>query len=149
MNALLFPLLIVLLGGFMYMTMRKQKKRMNEMQQMQESVGTGTRVALTSGLFGTVIDATSSEFVDVEIATGIVTRWNRQAIMRVIPTEDAAATYPGYVPAPVDDGFDTLDGELADTTDSDSVLGDPMTGDDTSSAEHTDEGSDEPSDSEK
>ncbi|MDS1113604.1 preprotein translocase subunit YajC [Gordonia westfalica] len=102
MDALLFPLLLALLAGFMFLSMRKQKKRAAEMQDMQNSVSTGTRIQLTSGLFGTVIDAASSDFVDVEIATGVVTRWNRLAIMRVIPTDEAAATYPGHT-APEDE----------------------------------------------
>ena len=93
----LFPVLLAMLAVFMFMSMRKQKKRMSEMQEMQDSVQTGTRIQLTSGLFGTVIDASSSDVIDVEIATGVVTRWNRLAVMRVILTEEAAATYPGYV----------------------------------------------------
>ena len=88
MDALLFPLLLALLAGFMFLSMRKQKKRVAEMQEMQSSVSTGTRIQLTSGLFGTVIDATSSDYVDVEIATGVVTRWNRLAIMRIVPTDE-------------------------------------------------------------
>ncbi|MEO9328594.1 preprotein translocase subunit YajC [Gordonia aurantiaca] len=102
MDALLFPLLLALLAGFMFLSMRKQKKRVAEMHEMQNSVTTGTRVQLSSGLFGTVIDASSSDYVDVEIATGIVTRWNRLAIMRVVPTDEAAGTYPGHT-APEDD----------------------------------------------
>lgn len=104
MESLFLPLLLVLMVGFMFFSMRKQKKRANEMQEMQNSVQTGTRIQLSSGLFGTVIDATSSDVVDVEIATGVVTRWNRLAVLRVLPTEEAAATYPGYVhPVQADD----------------------------------------------
>ncbi|MFE0747297.1 preprotein translocase subunit YajC [Gordonia sp. NPDC058843] len=110
MDALLFPLLLALLAGFMFLSMRKQKKRVAEMQEMQNSVSTGTRVQLTSGLFGTVIDATSPDVVDVEIATGVVTRWNRLAVMRVVPTDEAAATYAGHVaPEIVSDDYDDVD----------------------------------------
>ncbi|ACY21548.1 preprotein translocase, YajC subunit [Gordonia bronchialis DSM 43247] len=105
----LFPVLLAMLAVFMFMSMRKQKKRMSEMQEMQDSVQTGTRIQLTSGLFGTVIDASSSDVIDVEIATGVVTRWNRLAVMRVIPTEEAAATYPGYVAPETDDEDDDFD----------------------------------------
>ncbi|MFW0784908.1 preprotein translocase subunit YajC [Gordonia sp. CPCC 206044] len=95
MESLLFPLLLVLLAGFMYMSIRKQKKRMAEMQDMQNSVATGARVQLTSGMFATVVDGSSSDFVDLEIATGIVARFNRVAVVRVVPTDEAAETYPG------------------------------------------------------
>ncbi|MYR05745.1 preprotein translocase subunit YajC [Gordonia sp. SID5947] len=79
----------------MFLSIRKQKKRMSEMQDMQNSVATGARVQLTSGMFATVVDAGSGDFVDLEIATGVVTRFNRAAVVRVVPTEDAAETYPG------------------------------------------------------
>lgn len=102
----LFPILLVLLGGFMYMSIRKQKKRMAEVQNMQQSATTGARVQLTSGLYGTVIDS-NSDCVDVEIAPGVVTRWNKLAIREVVATDDAAATYPGA--ALVDD--DLVDDE--------------------------------------
>lgn len=127
MDALLFPLLLALLAGFMFLSMRKQKKRAAEMQDMQASVSTGTRIQLTSGLFGTVIDAASSDYVDVEIATGVVTRWNRLAIMRVIPTDEAAATYPGHT-APEADYTDYAD-------DSDSVSLDKPSSDDARDAD--------------
>ncbi|ATD70761.1 MULTISPECIES: preprotein translocase subunit YajC [Gordonia] len=121
MDALLFPLLLALLAGFMFLSMRKQKKRMAEMQDMQNSVSTGARIQLTSGLYGTVIDATSSDFVDVEIATGMVTRWNRLAIMRVIPTDEAAATYAGHTAPEVeyDDYADHSDSVSLDKPSSD------------------------------
>ncbi|MGV9671101.1 preprotein translocase subunit YajC [Gordonia sp. NPDC003504] len=120
-ESLFLPLLLVLMVGFMVFSMRKQKKRAAEMQDMQNSVQTGTRIQLSSGLFGTVIDATSSDYVDVEIATGLVTRWNRLAVMRVVPTDEAAATYPGYVPpfALEDDDDHDLDDAVADDTTSD------------------------------
>ncbi len=113
MESLFFPLILALLAVFMFLSMRKQKKRMAEQQEMQNSVQTGTRIQLTSGLYGTVIDATSSDFVDVEIATGLVTRWNRLAVMRVIPTEEAAATYPGALAAPTGDD-DAITGRIVD-----------------------------------
>ncbi len=96
MDTLLFPLLLALLAGFMFLSIRKQKKRMADMQEMQNSVATGARVQTTAGLFATVIDASSSDFVDLEIATGVIARFNKLAIVRVVPTEDAAETYPGH-----------------------------------------------------
>ncbi|GAA3715673.1 preprotein translocase subunit YajC [Gordonia hankookensis] len=95
MESLFFPLLLALLAGFMFLSIRKQKKRVSEMQDMQNSVATGARVQLTSGMFATVVEAGSGDFVDLEIATGVVTRFNRAAVVRVVPTEDAAETYPG------------------------------------------------------
>ena len=121
---LLFPLVLALMAGFMFISIRKQKKRMQEMQEMQGDVSVGTRLQLTSGLFGTVVDADNSDYVDVEIATGVVTRWNRLAIMRVVQTEDAAETYPG---APSVSHYDDLDD---DDDDDDFVTDDYLDEDD-------------------
>ncbi|MGC4935854.1 preprotein translocase subunit YajC [Gordonia sp. DT30] len=115
MQSLFIPLLLILMVGFMFFSMRKQKRRAAETQNMQNSVQTGTRIQLSSGLFGTVIDASSSDYLDVEIATGLVTRWNRLAIMRVIPTDEAAATYPGYTPPFSADEF-SADDHSSDTS---------------------------------
>ncbi|MDL9947544.1 preprotein translocase subunit YajC [Gordonia sp. ABSL11-1] len=95
MESLFFPLLLALLAGFMFLSIRKQKKRMSEMQEMQNSVATGARVQLTSGMFATVVDDSAADFVDLEISTGVVSRFNRLAVVRVVPTDEAAATYPG------------------------------------------------------
>ena len=118
---LLFPLLLALMAGFMFISIRKQKKRMQEMQEMQNDVAVGSRLQLTSGLFGTVVDADNSDYIDVEIATGVVTRWNRLAIMRVVQTEDAAETYPG---APSSSSY------LDDADDDDIITDDYMDEDD-------------------
>ncbi|GAC68834.1 preprotein translocase subunit YajC [Gordonia soli] len=128
MDALLFPLLLALLAGFMFLSIRKQKKRVAEQQQMQNSVTTGARVQLTSGLYGTVIDAAADDFVDVEIATGVVTRWNRLAIMKVVPTDEAGATYVGAVPSlpeSLDDDVDySADDEITPDVDTDAITPD-------------------------
>ncbi len=124
-STFLFPILLVLLGGFMYMSVRKQKKRAAEVQDMQNSVSTGARVQLTSGLFGTVIDA-NRDHVDVEIAPGVVTRWNKLAIREVVPTEDAAATYAGALLGDEDaDTESTLDTPDTPAVESDSTTDKP------------------------
>lgn len=91
---LLIPGMLVLMGVMLFMGTRKQKKQMAEMQAMQASVTTGTRVQLMSGLFGTVIDA-NDDFVDVEIAPGLVARWNKMAVRGVVAADEAADTYVG------------------------------------------------------
>ena len=90
---------------------------------MQSAVTTGARVQLTSGLFGTIIDGSNKDFVDVEIATGIVTRWNRLAIMRVVPVDEAADTYPGALAEPLDADDDAI--EPAAETDVDTTADRP------------------------
>lgn len=114
MDTLFVPLLFALLIVFMLFSMRKQKKRMAEIQEMQQAVATGARVQLTAGLFATVVDASSSDYVDLEIATGIVARFNRQAIVRVLPVDEAAQTYPGALDIPTEIIEDSTHDDVVD-----------------------------------
>jgi preprotein translocase subunit YajC len=80
LGGLLFPLLILLLFIPIFLSGRKQRRQMQTMQQLQSSLETGDVVTTTSGLRGTVVDASYEETVDLEIADGVVTTWLRQAV---------------------------------------------------------------------
>ncbi len=79
-GGLLFPLLILLLFIPIFLSGRKQRRQMQEMQQLQASLEVGDVVTTTSGLRGTVVDAEYEDTVDLEIADGVVTTWVRRAI---------------------------------------------------------------------
>jgi preprotein translocase YajC subunit len=72
----LFPVILLVLVGFMLLTARRQKKLQAQTQQMQDSLTIGDRVQTTSGVYGTVTGVDDG-VVDLELATGYVTRWNR------------------------------------------------------------------------
>lgn len=80
---LLFPLLIAALLIPMFLGIRRQKREMAKVTQLQDSVQVGDQVLTTSGLYGTV-EAVDEETVDLEISEGIVTRWSRAAIREII-----------------------------------------------------------------
>lgn len=79
MSAYLLPVLLVLLVGFMFFSTRKQKRTMQQQQDMQKSLSFGDRVMTTSGLYATVV-STSDDTVDLELSPGVVTTWLRQAV---------------------------------------------------------------------
>ncbi|MDO4911583.1 MAG: preprotein translocase subunit YajC [Corynebacterium sp.] len=89
--------LLVCVGVFaalMFFQMRRQQQRIKEIQQAQAGVGVGDKIVLTCGLHGEVIEAEDSTIV-VEIAAGVYTRWDRQAIMTVkAKAAEAAAEEP-------------------------------------------------------
>lgn len=91
---LLFPLLLVFLVGMMFLSVRRQKKAVAEAKTMQESLQVGVRVQTTSGVYGTVAGLAEGT-VDLEIADGCVSRWNRLAIREVVHSDDLADSYPG------------------------------------------------------
>ena len=80
LGGLLFPLLILLLFIPIFLSGRKQRRQMQTMQQLQASLETGDVVTTTSGLRGTVVDASYEDTVDLEIADDVVTTWMRVAV---------------------------------------------------------------------
>lgn len=78
--SLLFPLLILLLFIPIFLSGRRQRRQMAEMQRMQAALEVGDVVVTTSGLRGTIVDASYEETVDIEIADGVVTTWIRGAV---------------------------------------------------------------------
>ncbi|ANZ43024.1 preprotein translocase subunit YajC [Lentzea guizhouensis] len=80
LSSLMFPLLLVLLAVPLFLSARKQKRAMAEQQKLQNELAPGDKVMTTSGLYGTVADASHDTTIDIEISEGVVTRWLRAAI---------------------------------------------------------------------
>ena len=107
LGGLLFPLLILLLFIPIFLSGRKQRRQMQDMQQLQSSLQIGDVVTTTSGLRGTVVDAQYEDTVDLEIADNVVTTWMRAAIKEKVldagASEPADETTPGTDGASLDD----------------------------------------------
>ena len=69
---------------------RRQRRRMAEIQELQDSLRAGDRVVTTSGVHG-VVRGMSDELVDLEIAVGVNMTWERSAIIRKVDPTAAAA----------------------------------------------------------
>lgn len=108
LGGLLFPLLILLLFIPIFLSGRKQRRQMQDMQQLQSSLQVGDVVTTTSGLRGTVVDAQYEDTVDLEIADGVVTTWLRAAVRDKVL--DAGAPDPADEPAGSDGA--SLDGPV-------------------------------------
>ncbi|WP_068163498.1 preprotein translocase subunit YajC [Rhodococcus phenolicus] len=92
---LLFPLLILALLVPTFLGIRRQKKEMQKVTELQDSLHVGDRVTTTAGLHATVA-ALSDTTVDLEIAPGVVTTWARMVVRERIE-EDTTGTddFPG------------------------------------------------------
>jgi preprotein translocase subunit YajC len=91
MNLSMFPLIIIGLAmfGMILLSGRKQKRLQQQTQELQQDLNDGDVVMTTSGLRATVVDSSYEDTVDLEIAPGVVTTWQRQAIReKVNPTPD-------------------------------------------------------------
>lgn len=97
--SLLFPLFILLLFIPIFLSGRKQRRQLAEMQQMQSALEVGDIVVTTSGLRATVVDVSYEETVDLEIADDVVTTWVRAAVReKVVATEPVAEDAPADAP---------------------------------------------------
>lgn len=83
---LLFPVLII--AAFYFLLIRPQRNRQRQQQQMQKSIEPGARILTTSGMYATVVEVTDDGVV-LEIAPGVEAEFVNQAIMRVVPDDEA------------------------------------------------------------
>lgn len=85
---LLFPLLILALLVPTFLGVRRQKKEMAKVAELQDSLGIGDRVMTTAGLHATVVSL-GDDTVELEIAPGVVTTWSRLVVReRVVPAQN-------------------------------------------------------------
>jgi preprotein translocase subunit YajC len=87
-SLVLFLPFVLIMGGFMYLSSRRQRRAMQATIDLHESLLPGDRVHTTSGLQATVVDMTD-DTVDLEIAPGVVTTWMKMAIRDRILPEDS------------------------------------------------------------
>ncbi|MDP9822821.1 preprotein translocase subunit YajC [Nocardioides massiliensis] len=87
--ASLFPFLLIIVV-FWFLLIRPQRRRAQEMAQLQNTVEVGSEVMLASGLYGTVslLDADQPDLAWVEVAPGTTVKVARQAIVRVVTPEN-------------------------------------------------------------
>jgi preprotein translocase subunit YajC len=100
---LLFPLLILLLFIPILLSGRKQRRQMREMQTMQAALEAGDVVMTTSGLRGTIVDASYEDTIDIEIADGVVTTWVRGAVREKVQTGADDTATPDATSDPTSD----------------------------------------------
>ena len=82
---------MVLLGAaFWFMVMRPAKARQQAQRTLLSDLQVGQEIMTTAGLFGTVREITDSE-IKLEIADGVVVRYVKEAISKVIDPADSPA----------------------------------------------------------
>ncbi|MGP4058580.1 preprotein translocase subunit YajC [Mycobacterium sp. 4D054] len=79
MDLVVFLPLLIIMGAFMYFASRRQKKAMQATIDLHNSLQIGDQVHTTSGLKGTITGITD-DYVDLEIAPGVVTTWMKLAV---------------------------------------------------------------------
>jgi preprotein translocase subunit YajC len=91
-SALPTLLFLGLMAALMYfMIIRPQSKRRREAMELQRNVSVGDEVVTVVGLHATVA-AIEDDIVSLEIAPGVIARYERAAVARVVKTPDAVST---------------------------------------------------------
>ncbi len=113
-STLLIPVLLIVLVGFMFFGTRKQKRAVQQQQDMQKALSYGDRVMTTSGLYATVVE-TSDDTIDLEIAPGFTTTWLRAAVREKVADTGLVDEDVESIDDEVTD-YEEIDGDEAETT---------------------------------
>lgn len=79
MDLVIFLPLLIVMGAFMYFASRRQKKSMQATIDLHNSLEVGDQIHTTSGMQA-MITSIGDEYVELEIAPGVVTTWMKLAI---------------------------------------------------------------------
>jgi preprotein translocase subunit YajC len=109
----LLMFLALIVGGYL-LIIRPQQKRAKEQQDMIARLVEGSRVMLTSGVFGTIRHLGTKQAI-VEVSPGVELTILRQAIVRTIPAEEEEFEYDDSDDA-VDESTDDVDSVPDDLT---------------------------------
>lgn len=86
-NFLIWGLLALMFVAMYFFMIRPQKKRQREQAEMQQAAGPGTRVVTIGGMHGTIV-SNDDDTVTLEVSEGVQVVFARQAIGRVLPSEN-------------------------------------------------------------
>jgi preprotein translocase subunit YajC len=91
-------LLFVMLGVFVFMMFRRNKKTQQQQAQLQSKFGPGVEVMTSFGLFGRIFDLDEAENkVTLELSPGNTATVHRQAVTKIVEPV-VAAEEPTVVP---------------------------------------------------
>jgi preprotein translocase subunit YajC len=90
-------LLLLLLIVFTVWVFSRGRRQQRELRLTQSRLQPGAEVMTTSGLYGRVIDMSADAVVRLETSPGVVSRWDRRAVARIISMPD---TEPGLEAEP-------------------------------------------------
>jgi len=82
----LLPFIVALLA-FYFLLIRPARNRQREQLRLHESLAPGQTVMTTSGLVATLVAVEDTEVL-LEAAPGVVLRWAKAAVGRVLPAAD-------------------------------------------------------------
>lgn len=104
MDIFLLLFLLVILALPTILMSRRQRAKMAEIQKLQDALQPGDRVVTTAGLHAIVVSV-SEDLVDLEIAPGVVTSWEKMSVVRVVAPAAGSAPAVDTVDNPTNPAF--------------------------------------------
>lgn len=132
MEIILIVLLVLVFLGLPMLQMKKQSRQIGEIRTFQSSLTPGMVVQLTSGLHGRIASVGEGT-VDLEVSPGVVTTWDRGAVLKLVDTVEPGTAEADHLTAPRESGA----GEQGATgTAGTAGTGNPFAGDDAFSTDN-------------
>lgn len=116
-------MVVLMVAAFWLLLIRPAQKKQKQQQQLVSQLGVGSRVMLSGGVFGTIVQSGEKQAV-VEVSPGVEMTILKQAIIRVVDPSEEEFEYDDVTDTPTegtviditDDAPAVLDGSL-DSTD--------------------------------
>jgi preprotein translocase subunit YajC len=112
-------LLLLVLAVFTVWVFSRGRRQQRDARLTQSRLQAGAEVMLTSGLYATVLEVTDDGLVHLETSPGVVSRWDRRAVARIVSA-------PGPGPALEDEPAAPDAFESGEVQPEDAVEGDVM-----------------------
>jgi preprotein translocase subunit YajC len=93
-------LILAVFVVFAVWVLSRGRRQQRETQLTQSRVRVGTEVMMTSGLYGRVVEVADDATIRVETSPGIVSRWDRRAVARIISSPEEVAETPAEAQTP-------------------------------------------------
>ena len=107
-------MVVLMVAAFWLLLIRPAQKKQKQQQELVNNLGEGSRVMLSSGVFGTIIHNGEKQAI-VEVSPGVQMTVPKQAIVRAVePSEEEFE----YDDAPADE----IDGTVVDVVEAAPVL---------------------------
>lgn len=102
-------LLFVMLGVFIFMMFRRNKKTQQQQAELQSKFGPGVEVMTSFGLFGRIVDIDDAENkVTLELSPGNLATVHRQAVTKIVEPATETAAEPAAASTVVPDDASSL-----------------------------------------
>ena len=106
MNAIPLILLLVLVLALFWFTQRRRQQAAADEARRRATIGFGSSVMTTSGLYGTVTQVHDDDTVQLAIAPGVEVKWALAALRDVdsLPSQYRQGAQPAHTDDPPEDG---------------------------------------------